>query len=178
MNNWRQPHLTRTLLVGAFFLILALGACGDESGDSGSGSGGAGTTSDDGGGATGGSGAADGSTQCGMDGVSQTCAAGQYCSDPRFTECSLGCLSNTNCAGDQTCVVASGQSVGECQNNETTPGGPAEDAFCGKLSACQISIDCVGAFSASSVECRTCIVDENCTDILDFDGACDAACGF
>ncbi len=44
------------------------------------------------------------------------CQPGQYCSDSDFNECTNGCLSNENCAGDQTCDL-SGGSPGVCMNN-------------------------------------------------------------
>jgi len=175
---------TLTLLASACLLAFMLGGCGDDT-DDGSSSDDNGTTSEDNNNnnsndnsSNDNGSASDGTTQCGMDGISETCAAGQYCSEPRFAECSNGCLSNSNCSGDQTCSIPSGESVGACENNQTTPDGPTEQAFCEKLTACQVPDNCSQAFAASSVECRECIVEENCTDILDFDGACDSACGF
>jgi len=151
-------------------LSLVLGGCGDEADDSDNGS--SSTTTD----RNNSTSTSDGTTQCGAD-FTETCAAGQYCSDPTFSRCSNGCLSNANCAGDQTCSIPSGQSVGACQNNQTTPDGPTEQAFCDKLSACQFPEDCSQAYAATSVACHTCVIEENCSDILDFDGACDSACG-
>jgi len=63
-----------------------------------------------------------GVTVCGSAAV--TCQAGQYCSDARFAECSVGCLSNDNCASDQTCVAAVGSSVGSCTLPSNTPTMP------------------------------------------------------
>ena len=59
-----------------------------------------------------------GVTECG---TAVSCQAGQYCSDPRFAECSVGCLSNNNCAGDQTCVTVPGSSVGSCALPSAAP---------------------------------------------------------
>lgn len=68
-----------------------------------------------------------GSTRSGVTdcGEGAKCQAGQYCADPRFSECSVGCLSNTNCAADQKCVSV-GDGVGKCSLDATTP--PADMA--------------------------------------------------
>jgi len=56
-------------------------------------------------------------TQCGF----QTCQAGQYCLNQA---CVPGCLSNMNCASDQTCEgLSEGRIVGSCQNKNQ----PTED---------------------------------------------------
>jgi len=45
-----------------------------------------------------------------------TCQPGQYCEDAIFSNCEPGCLSNLNCAADQTCIKDSGENIGTCQN--------------------------------------------------------------
>lgn len=62
--------------------------------------------------------ATQGQTSCGAD-FTQTCKAGQYCSDETFSECSNGCLSDNNCACNQTCVIGAGETVGTCRNRQT-----------------------------------------------------------
>lgn len=58
-----------------------------------------------------------GSQQCGV----LTCQAGQYCLN---LSCVPGCLSNGNCASDQTCAgLNDGQTVGHCENKNQ----PTED---------------------------------------------------
>ena len=39
----------------------------------------------------------------------KSCQAGQYCSDEGFSECTNGCLSETNCTSSQVCVKAPGE---------------------------------------------------------------------
>lgn len=59
-----------------------------------------------------------GTTSCGERGGEPVmCQAGQYCESPTFGRCELGCLSNANCAIDQSCVKAADQNVGTCQNS-------------------------------------------------------------
>ena len=124
---------------------------------------------------------ADGSTPCGMFGNEPvTCAAGQYCADSVLTLCENGCLTNDNCAADQTCIKEDGDDVGSCQNNDPDPpDGPTEAEFCEKLLVCDMSgtmEQCSLVYTGTNVDCHQCIVDGNCGDIID--GTCDAACGF
>ncbi len=54
-----------------------------------------------------------GFTSCGN---FNTCQPGQYCEDDTFGDCAPGCLSNANCASDQTCESESGEPIGTCEN--------------------------------------------------------------
>lgn len=124
----------------------------------------------------------EGTTPCGMFGdEAVSCPPGQYCADSVLSMCENGCLSNENCASDQTCEKADGEDVGTCQNNDaTTTGaeGPTEEEFCDKLLICDMSgtmEQCSIVYAGTNVECHQCIIDGNCGDIND--GSCDAACG-
>lgn len=57
-----------------------------------------------------------GYTECGDFLGGATCSPGQYCSDPGFSECALGCLSDVNCASNQMCFKAGSAQVGVCEN--------------------------------------------------------------
>ena len=59
----------------------------------------------------------DGETECGtsVEGMPVYCSAGQYCATAFINECSLGCLSDENCAANQECIKPSGQNVGVCE---------------------------------------------------------------
>jgi hypothetical protein len=92
----------------AAFVAMAMVACGTDPGADGEDSGEA----------------RSGITQCG----SHECAAGQYCEDPTYASpCENGCLSNTNCAGDQICIKDPDANVGTCQNEgqQSPTGGGA-----------------------------------------------------
>ncbi len=144
----RTFSLTALVFVGA--LGLALG-CGTESrggggggggggnnggGNNGGGNNGGGNNGGDNGGGNDGGTPTGGTTECGPEGGSVTCQAGQYCEDPRFAECQNGCLANSNCLSNQTCDLDDG-SPGTCKNNEANPdvggGGANKEAVCAKL---------------------------------------------
>lgn len=102
----RSSSLVFGVLVST--LLVAFVACGGE-GDADPGP-------------TGGTDPQQGFTSCGNfpDMVAKSCQPGQYCADAAFSECKAGCLSNVNCASDQTCQKAAGETTGACQNNATT----------------------------------------------------------
>ncbi len=115
-----------------------------------------------------GSSGSNGVTDCG----SAVCQACQYCFDETFNDCSNGCLSNTNCAGDQTCQKGAGEDVGSCQNNG---GGHNCAALCTKLQACDPSVTqgmCDQFCAGTNATCQQCILDANCSD----ETACDSEC--
>lgn len=185
--------MNRKFASGIGILGLALGltlGCSDDDGggDGGTGGGTAGTgggtagtgggTAGTGGGTagTGGSTSANGVTPCGdfPDFEPKSCQAGQYCADEKISDCQPGCLSNTNCADNQVCEKAAGADVGTCQN-VTSPVGC--EAFCEKLLACDPSgtqAECDQVCAMVNDACKQCILDNNCTGIMD--GACDVAC--
>jgi hypothetical protein len=79
-----------------------------------------------------------GFTVCG----SATCQPGQYCYDSNTSFCSNGCLSNVNCAADQTCDTSSGH-TGTCRNKggdvtppETCTPTPTFNDECGQMALC------------------------------------------
>lgn len=160
-------------------IFSPLGGCDsdDEGDDTGAGeTEAAGNESGDGGG-----GLDPGFTDCTPTGFEDTptlCQPGQYCEDSNLAICENGCLSNINCAGDQTCQIPSGASEGSCANNGG--GGVQLEAFCEKLLTCDPSgtmAQCEMVYAGTNDGCHQCIVDENCGDINDFEGACDDACG-
>lgn len=119
----------------------------------------------------------DGATECGNFGNQPvSCQPGQYCADAVLSICENGCLTNDNCAADQTCEKLGGEDVGTCQNN--APGGPTEAEFCEKLLTCDMTgtmEQCSIFYTGTNEACHQCIVDGNCGDING--GSCDAACG-
>jgi hypothetical protein len=164
----------------AWWLCLAIGlsiaACdGSDKDDDGGGSnsnGGSGDdsdSSDDGGIPTG-----NGVTPCGNfpDEMPKSCQAGQYCVDEILSDCSNGCLSDTNCTDDQLCVKESGEDVGSCQTEGTAT---TCEAVCEKLQACDPSVtdtQCNQFCSGVNDACRACVVEANCGD----DEACLTEC--
>jgi hypothetical protein len=60
-----------------------------------------------------------GYTECGdffaPDGDVNTCQPGSFCTNPTFSTCSPGCLSDQNCSGEQLCVKDAGRNRGTCQ---------------------------------------------------------------
>jgi len=118
-----------------------------------------------------------GVTDCTPPGLPQVlCQAGQYCQDSVLGMCTNGCLSNANCAADQTCEKVGGANEGTCQN--VGGGGPTEAEFCEKLLVCDPSgtmEQCSTIYKGTNEGCHTCVVDGNCGDINN--GSCDAACG-
>ena len=119
----------------------------------------------------------EGVTACGMFGNEPvSCQPGQYCADSVLSICENGCLSNDNCAADQTCEKPPNEDVGTCQNNAA--GGPTEAELCEKLLTCDMSgtmEQCSLFYTATNQACHQCIIDGNCGDING--GSCDAACG-
>lgn len=126
------------------------------------------------------SGGGGGSTDCtppGFEDSPTLCQAGQYCADSTLAVCEGGCLSNQNCADDQSCEIPSGASEGVCVNQGSAV---TEEDFCEKFLSCQPSATaelCGMVYATTNGECHQCFLAENCGDISDFDGACDAACG-
>lgn len=87
------------------------------------------------------------------------CQPGQYCADATFSRCEPGCTSDVNCAESQTCVKASGESVGDCVNTTVTPqpdaGTPPNGSV---LEACRAACDhfqTCGLGAAETARCRT-----------------------
>ena len=164
------------LPLGLALVSLMFAPACDSGDDSDSSSSAADTTTGDGDGA-------EGSTPCGMFGNDPvTCSAGQYCADSVLALCENGCLTNDNCASDQTCIKADGEDVGSCQNNDDPdppdPEGPTEAEFCEKLLVCDMSgtmEQCSIIYTGTNVTCHQCIIDGNCGDING--GSCDVACG-
>lgn len=163
MNTTLQ-HVIRSVAVGgAFALSLSLigPGCGDGGTGTGSatGSGGAGnTTAGAGPGATSTSAATGGGcdsakqgfTTC--NGAGNDCQPGQYCQD---IQCTVGCLSDVNCACNQVCDTT----ASVCKNVQTTT-GPSTSASSGPHipittcdEACERGHAC-GDFSAA--ETTTC----------------------
>jgi len=56
-----------------------------------------------------------GYTDCGNFMGPKQCSPGQFCSDATFSECTLGCLSDVNCASNQECIK-NGTQLGVCEN--------------------------------------------------------------
>ena len=56
------------------------------------------------------------------------CHPGQYCEDPVFTECEIGCLSDVNCASNQFCDITAPGEPGTCRNSATIEHGLTSDA--------------------------------------------------
>ncbi len=157
-------------LVFAGALALAV-SCGGS--DRRSGGGGGGNPPSGGEGEGEGSPARTGVTECG--GVQ--CQAGQYCDN---LICENGCLSNDNCAGDQTCQKEAGENEGTCQNvvaeGEGEPEGVSLADFCTKVKACNPATTdalCEQMYNGVNEACRQCIVNANCSD----ENACQAECG-
>ena len=61
-----------------------------------------------------------GYTRCGNFLGGEECSPGQYCADPQWSECALGCLSDVNCASNQYCFKRPSQQVGVCENVRAT----------------------------------------------------------
>lgn len=161
--------LTRTHLM-AVALVFGLGVAGCGSDDDGGSNNGTGGASSGTGGASSGTGGSsstgNGVTPCGNfpDSQPKSCQAGQYCADEIISDCQNGCLSNTNCASDQTCEKSAGEDVGTCQAVQ----GSTECApVCAKLQACDPSITqamCDQFCAGTNEACKTCVVNANCTN--------------
>lgn len=111
-----------------------------------------------------------GFTECG----SIKCQPGQYCYDPNLDDCRSGCLSNINCASDQTCEKGVAK-VGNCKNKTTTQ--PPTDALqackdaCDKLQKCELLAvaetvgcknDCSSLTTTEQETFSTCVKDWSC----------------
>lgn len=141
-------NLSKLVLVAACSFLFACGS--DDSGD------------DDGGNE-----AQAGFTECG----DLTCQPGQHCSN---LLCLDGCLSNVNCAADQTCTdIDSASKLGTCQNDEGPGPGKDCDTFCEKSGACNgpTGEQCQQVCDAASSECVACVNDSNCGQ------GCESVCG-
>ena len=58
-----------------------------------------------------------GITPCGdLGGEDRFCGPNQYCSDQLIAQCSVGCLSDSNCEGDQVCFKLPNDQLGSCQS--------------------------------------------------------------
>lgn len=164
-------------------VLVACAVISCSGGDDGGGTDSASTGTTTGGGTTAGTSSETGGmldpgvTDCTPPGLPQVlCQAGQYCEDMVLGMCTNGCLSNANCAADQTCEKAGGANEGTCQN--VGGDGPTEAEFCAKLLVCDPSgtmEQCSTIYKGTNEGCHTCVVDGNCGDINN--GACDAACG-
>lgn len=76
--------------------------------------------------------AARGYTYCGEFANEEVwCHPGQYCDDPVFTECRIGCLSDVNCASNQFCDITAPNEPGTCRNNATIEHGLTADTGLG-----------------------------------------------
>lgn len=107
-----------------------------------------------------------GETACGQ----VTCQAGQYCDN---MICANGCLANTNCGDDQTCVKEGSNNVGACKNTTNTATGPTLEQFCAKADACSSgwsAAQCKQVYDGTNEACHTCVVNANCG------GDCNADC--
>lgn len=111
-----------------------------------------------------------GTTSCGA----QNCEAGQYCYNML---CVNGCLSDKNCATNQTCEAIDPEThVGACQNRAAQPTKDC-NAFCSKAQACFLQgndvnpTNCMQACTAASAACVSCVNDSNCGQ------GCEGACG-
>lgn len=69
-----------------------------------------------------------GYTACGdFMGDNVYCAPGQYCAESTWSECDIGCLSDVNCASNQTCVIIRPLEPGYCENLRIVPRSLASD---------------------------------------------------
>ncbi len=91
-----------------------------------------------------------GESECG----NVTCAAGQYCLDPTFDDCTNGCVSDANCAGDSVCTDIDFGGEGICSES-TAPGTPVtpRDGLQECLAACDLFGTC-GLPVADVAQCR------------------------
>lgn len=164
-------------VLGVLGLAAGLVAC---SSDAGSSSGGSSQGSDSGAPAASGTGAAAsprGVTSCGSfpDNQPKRCQAGQYCADERVSRCETGCLSDDNCASNQTCDKSSGGSVGACLNTAPATTTSCAD-LCKKAKACSPQLDtaqCEGGCIGLTEDCKACVVRQPCTASRD---ACKSVC--
>jgi len=176
----RDMMLTRSTLIVAVVAVLGLASagCGGNSGSPAPNNGAAGNGGGNnaaGSNSTYNNNPGNGITACGdfPDGP-KSCQAGQYCSDQTFSRCEAGCLSDTNCASNQTCQKASGATTGSCQNKPTsTDCGPV----CDRILPCETSLPrntCLQLCAGFNEACKQCILGANCNN----PEACEAACDF
>ncbi len=93
-----------------------------------------------------------GYTECGT----IKCSPGQFCDDPRFSACLNGCLSNVNCASDQECKKAAGNTDGSCVNKaSTTNPPPMGEALAACQAACDKSQTCGYFGPGDVVDCKS-----------------------
>lgn len=159
-------------------LTVGLTGCGPDPGSSsGNPSPGADSGAAGGGGAGGGSSGRTGVTACGSfpDNQPKSCQAGQYCSDERISRCQAGCLSDNNCAGNQTCDKSGGTNTGSCVNVAPATTTTCAD-LCKKAKACNPQLDtaqCEGGCVGFTEECKACVIRQTCNASRD---ACKAEC--
>ncbi|HVZ36678.1 MAG TPA: hypothetical protein VG963_29820, partial [Polyangiaceae bacterium] len=92
-------------------------------------------------------------TPCGV----QTCSAGQYCDN---SLCSNGCLSDDNCASNQSCDKQAGENVGTCQTHGTADKDCP--AYVRKCVACGGDNDeCQRQCDVANAECTSCVVSQS-----------------
>lgn len=114
-----------------------------------------------------------GMTDCGAlpTGESISCQPSQHCADSTLNRCDLGCLSDLNCPGNETCAKESGRSVGSCVRKSGAEGILPDDASRTGISACGMNVDgstvtCQPSqYCADSTlaQCQTgCLSDFNC----------------
>lgn len=95
-----------------------------------------------------------GETECG----SITCSAGQYCADPRFDECTNGCVSDANCADDNVCTDIGIFDEGVCSESANTSPSTQRDGLQECLEACDVFGSCglpVGEVAQCRDDCPT-----------------------
>ena len=155
-----------TMALSAF----AMSACGDDGNSNGNGNGNTNYVKPDG--SSCGEASRSGVTQC-LASPGGECQAGQYC-DQGSLQCSVGCTSDNNCAGNQYCDITEG--VGTCRNcvvqQPTNPDpvnpGPQPATSCdsagAKLRACDKSATETAGFIAG---CKDGLADPEFKDIID-----------
>lgn len=118
--------------------------------------------SSSGGSSSGGSSDRTGVTPCGtFGGSAKSCQAGQYCSDETLSKCDSGCLSNTNCASDQTCKKGDGN-VGNCVNVPTTGVGAQVGATCKGDDDCKSNVCLLPDGNSSGICSQPCNLVTDC----------------
>lgn len=178
-----QPTSLRVAELSFFILVVGvaagLGGCGSDAGSSsGSPSPAPSSAADSGAPSSGAAaGGQSGVTACGSfpDNQAKSCQAGQYCSDERISRCQDGCLSDNNCAGNQTCDKSGGSNTGTCLNVAPATTTSCAD-LCKKAKACNPQLDtaqCEGGCVGFTEECKACVIRQTCNAPRD---ACKAEC--